>query len=70
MKKKEKMNPKDDLEVQKNPELFECKVTLLTEDQKHVAENILVQYHKKFASPKLQFGIDTEFKVKLTPKDG
>ena len=41
--------------------------TLLRE--KHEVENILVEYHDKFARHRMDIGLNTEFKVRLTPKD-
>ena len=43
--------------------------TLLTETEKHAVENFLVEYHDIFASHRMDIGMNTEFKVRLTPKD-
>ena len=43
--------------------------TLLTETEKQTVEDILVEYHDILARHRLDIGMNTEFKVKLTPKD-
>ena len=43
--------------------------TLLTENEKQAVEDILVEYHDIFARHRMDIGINTEFKVKLTTKD-
>ena len=43
--------------------------TLPTESEKHAVQNILVEYHDIFARHRLDIGMNTEFKVRLTPKD-
>ena len=43
--------------------------TLLIETEKHAVENILVEYHDIFARHRMENGMNTEFKVRLTPKD-
>ena len=43
--------------------------TLLTETEKQAVEHILVDYLDIFARHRLDIGMNTEFKVKLTPKD-
>ena len=43
--------------------------TLLTETQKQAVEGILVQFYDIFGRYRIENGINTEFKVKLTPKD-
>ena len=71
LQQKEKLNPKDDSELRMNfPKRFDWTVTLLTETEKQAVENILVQYHDLFARHGMDIGTNTEFKVKLTPKDG
>ena len=37
--------------------------------EKQAVEDILVQYHDIFARHRMDIGMNTEFKVKLTPKD-
>ena len=48
---------------------FDWTDTLLTETEKQAVENILVEYHDIFARYRLDIGMNTEFKVRLTPKD-
>ena len=48
---------------------FDWTDTLLTETEKQAVEDILVEYHDIFARNKMDIGMNTEFKVKLTPKD-
>ena len=43
--------------------------TLLTESKKPAVEDILVEYHDIFARHRMDIAMNTEFKVKLTPKD-
>ena len=37
--------------------------------EKQAIEDILVEYHDIFARHRMDIGMNTEFKVKLTPKD-
>ena len=48
---------------------FDWTDTLLTETEKHAVANILVEYHDFFARHRMDIGMKTEFKVRLTPKD-
>ena len=65
---KEKLNPKDDVESRmKFLKRFDW--TLLTETEKHAVENILVEYQDIFARHRMDIGVNTEFKVRLTLKD-
>ena len=48
---------------------FDGTDTLLTETEKQAAEDILVEYHDIFARHRMDVGMNTEFKVKHTPKD-
>ena len=41
----------------------------LTETEKQAIEDILVDYHDIFVRHRMDIGMNTEFKVKLTPKD-
>ena len=43
--------------------------TLLIETEKQAVEDILIDYHGIFARQRMDIGMNTEFKVKLTPKD-
>ena len=48
---------------------FDWTDTLLTKNEKKAVEDILVEYHDIFARPGMDIRMNTEFKVKLTPKD-
>ena len=48
---------------------FDWTDTLLTEAEKQAVEDFLVEYHNTFARHRMDIGMNTEFKVKLTPKD-
>ena len=70
LKDKEKINPKESIESRKKfLKRFDWTDTLLTETEKQAIEDILVEYHDIFARHRLDIGMNTEFKVKLTPKD-
>ena len=67
---KEKLNPKDDIESRMEfLERFHWTDTLLTETEKKAVEDILVEYHDIFARHRMDIGMNTELKVKLTPED-
>ena len=67
----EKLNPQESTESSRNEFLkqFDWTDTLLTETEKQAIEDILIDYHDIFARQKKDNGMNTEFKVKLTPKD-
>ena len=70
LKDKEKLNPQESRESRnKILERFDCTDTLLTETEKQAIEDILVDYHDIFARHRMDIGMNTEFKVKLPPKD-
>ena len=70
LQRKEKLNPKDDSESRtKFLKRFDWSDTLLTETEKQAVEDILVENHDKFARHRMDIGMKTEFKKKLTPKD-
>ena len=70
LQEKEKLNPKDDVESQmKFLKRFDWKDTLLTETEKQTVENFLVEYHDIFTRHRMDIGMNTEFKVRLTAKD-
>ena len=48
---------------------FDWTDILLTETEKQAIEDILVDYHDIFARHRMDVGMNTEFKKKLTPKD-
>ena len=70
LQRREKLNLKDDSESRmdflKN---FDWTDTLLTETEKQAVEDTLVEYHDIFARLRMDIGMNTEFNVKLTPKD-
>ena len=70
LKDKEKLNPQESIESGYNfLKRFDWTDTLLSETEKQAIEDILVDYHDIFARHRKDIGINTEFKVKLTPKD-
>ena len=70
LKEKEKLNPQESTEPRnKFLKRFDWTDTLLTETEKQSIEDILVDYHNIFARHRMDIGMNTEFKVKLTPKD-
>ena len=67
---KEKLNPQESTESRnKFLKRFDWTHTLLTEKEKQAIEDILVGYHDIFARHRMDIGMNTEFKVQLTPKD-
>ena len=70
LQQKEKLNPKDDSESRTEfLKIFDWTDTLLMETEKQAVEDILVEYHDIFARHRMEIGMNTEFKVKFTPKD-
>ena len=70
LQQKEKLNPKDDNESRiEFLKRFDWTDTLLNENEKHAVEDILVEYQDIFARHRMDIGLNTEFKVRLTPKD-
>ena len=70
LKDKKKLNPLESTESRnKFLKRFDWTDTLLTETEKQVIEDILVEYHDIFARHRMDIGMNTECKVKLTPKD-
>ena len=70
LQQKEKLNPKVDIESRiEFLKRFDWADTLLTEKEKQAVEDILVEYHDIFAGHRIDFGMNTEFKATLTPKD-
>ena len=64
------MNPIDDAESRENNlDRFDWIDTLLTETRKQALQEILIAYHDIFARHRMDSGMNTEFKVKLTPED-
>ena len=69
LQRREKLNPKDDSESRTEfLKRFDRTDTLLTETEKQAVEDILVEYHNIFARHRMDIGMNTELKVKLTPK--
>ena len=69
-KDKEKLNPQEGTESRKKIlKRFDWTDTLLTETEKQAIEDILVDYHDMFARHRMDIGMNTEFKVNLTPKN-
>ena len=70
LKDKEKINPQESTESRnKFIKRFDWTDALLTKTEKQAIGNILVEYYDIFARHRLDIGMKTEFKVKLTPKD-
>ena len=70
LQRREKLNPKHDSESRTEfLKRFDWTDTLLTETEKQAVEDIVVEYHDIFARHRMDIGMNTEFKVKLTPKD-
>ena len=69
MQRRVKLNPKDDIKSRMQfSKRFDWTNTLLTETEKRAVEDILVEYPDIFARHRMDIGLNTEFKVKLTPK--
>ena len=67
---KEKLNPQESTEARnKFLKRFDWTDTLLTGTEKQALEVILVEYHDIFPRHRTDIGMNTEFKVKFTPKD-
>ena len=70
LKDKEQLNPQESTESRnKFLKCFDWTDTLLTEIEQQAIEDILADYHDIFARHRKDIGMNTEFKVKLTPKD-
>ena len=70
LKDKEKLNPQESTEPRNKFLIrFDWTDSLLTEMEKQAIEDILVEYHDIFARHRMDIGMNTEFKVKWTPKD-
>ena len=70
LQRKEKLNPKDDIELgMEILKRFDWTDALLTETEKQALEDNIVEYHNIFARHRMDIWMNTEFKVKLTPKD-
>ena len=70
LQRREKLNPKDDSESRMEfSKRLDWTDALLTETQKQAVEDILVEYHDIIARHRRDIRMNTEFKVKLKPKD-
>ena len=70
LKDKGKLNPQQSTESRTNfLKRFDWTDTLLAETEKQAIEDILVECHDIFARRRMDIGMNTEFKMKLTPKD-
>ena len=70
LKDKEKLNPQESTQARtKFLKRSDWTDTLLTAMGKQAIEDILVEYHDIFARHRMDIGMNTEFKVKLTPKN-
>ena len=70
LKDKEKLNPQESTECRKKfLRRFDWTDTFLTAMEKQPIEDILVEYHDIFTRHRKDIGMNTEFKVKSTPKD-
>ena len=70
LKEKEKLNPQDNTESRNNfLKPFDWTDTFLTETENQTIEDIFLDWHDIFARQWMDIWMNTEFKVKLTPKD-
>ena len=70
LRDKEKLNPQENTESRNDfLERFDWTDTFLKETEKQTSEGVLVDYHDIFARDRMDIGMTTEFKVKLTRKD-
>ena len=62
LQRKEKLNPKDDIESRTEfLKRLDWTDTLLTETEKQAVEDILVEYHDAFARHRMDIGMNREF---------
>ena len=67
---KEKLNPQESAESRNQfLKRFDWTNTLFTKTEKEAIEKFLAEYHDIFARQRKDTGMNTEFKVTLTPKD-
>ena len=70
LQRREKLNPKDDIKSRMEfLKRYDWTDKLLTETEKQAVENILVECRGIFARLRMDIGMNTKNKVKLTPKD-
>ena len=71
LKEEKILTPQEDIESKtKFLVRFDWMDTLLTEVEKRAIEDIQVDHYNIFPKRRMDIGMDTEFKVKLTQKDG
>ena len=69
LREEEKLDPTADDEQRKTfLANFQWENSILTEHEQQRTENLLVKYNNVFARHRLDIGINTDFKIKLTPK--
>ena len=70
LKEKEKLNPQESTESRNQfLKRFDWTDTLLTETEKQAIEDILNDYHDISAKHRMDFVMNPEFKMNITPKD-
>ena len=70
LKEKEKFNAQESTESRtKFLKRFDWTDTLLTETRKQATEDILIESYCIYSRHRMDIGTNTEFKVKITPKD-
>ena len=70
LREEEKLDPTaDDQQRKEFLANFKCEKSILNEHEQQQIENLLVKYNNVFARHRLDIGINTDFKIKLTPKD-
>ena len=66
----EQLNPLEDTSSRKQfVANFDCTDSTLQPDARKAVENLLVEFHDIFSRHRFDIGINTEFKVQLTPLD-
>ena len=69
LREAEKLDPtRDDDQRRAFLKIFSWDDSILTEQEQQRIEALLVKYHTIFARHRLDIGINTDFKIKLTPK--
>ena len=69
LREEEKLDPTaDDQQRKEFLANFKWENSILEERERQQIENLLVKYNNVFARHRLEIGINTDFKIKLTPK--
>ena len=69
LREEEKLDPTaDDQQRKEFLANFKWENSILNEHEQQQIENLLVKYNNVFARHRLDIGINTDFKIKLTPK--